>query len=185
MVPVGELWLPIVVSALAVFVVSAVVWMVLPYHRTDWKRVSNEDLFLDAVRGQKLAGGMYMFPGCSPADVKTPEGKARLEKGPWGTLIVLGDKPSMGRSLSRWLGYLLIVAVAVAFLTGHFVPKGGNVKAVFHQAAAAAWIVFSGAAITGWIWEGKPGSWVLKGVFDGAIYAATMAAMFRWLWPSA
>src|SRR5262245_22479163 len=105
MVPVAELWLPIAASAVAVFVVSSIVWMVLPYHRTDWKRVTNEDGFLDAVRGQQLMGGMYMFPGCSPAEMKSPEAKAKFEKGPWGTLILMGDKPSMGRSLSRWLGY--------------------------------------------------------------------------------
>ena len=185
MVPVAELWLPIVVSAVAVFVVSAIVWMVLPYHRSDWKRVSDEDGFLDAVRGQKLAAGMYMFPGCSPADVKTPEGKARFEKGPWGTLVVLTEKPNMGRSLPRWLGFVLLVSLSVAFLCGHFVPKGGNVHAVFHQAVAAAWIVYGGSAIPGWIWEGKPGSHALKGVFDGLIYAATTAAIFMWLWPSA
>ena len=185
MVPVADLLLPIFVSAIAVFVVSSIVWMVLPYHRTDWKRVKNEDAFLDAVRGQQLAAGMYMFPGCTPADVKTPEGKARFEKGPWGTVLVLPGKPNMGSALPRWLGFLLLVSTAVAFLCGHFVPKGGNVHAVFHQAAAAAAIVYGGAPIPGWIWEGKPGSYVLKGVFDGLLYAATTAAVFSWLWPHA
>src|SRR5262249_24553665 len=167
MVPVADLLLPIPVSAIAVFVVSSIVWMLLPYHRTDWKRVKKEDAFLDAVRGQQLAAGMYMFPGCTPADVKTPEGMARFEKGPWGSMVVLPGKPNMGRSLPRWLGFLLIVSTVVAFLVGRFIPKGGDFHDIFHQSAAAAAIVYSGSAIPGWIWEGKPGSFALKGVVDG------------------
>ena len=31
----------------------------------------------------------------------------------------------------------------------------------------------------------KPGSFVVKNVVDGLIYAATTAAIFSWLWPSA
>jgi hypothetical protein len=184
MTPVAELWLPIVVSVVAVFVASGIV-ITLPYHRSDWKKLGDEDGFLDAVRGQKLGAGTYMFPSCAPADVKTPEGKARFEKGPWGTVTVLAGKPSMGSALPRWLAYLLLVSSAIAFLVGHFVPKGGNVHGVFHQALAAAAIVYGGEPITGWIWEGKPGSFVAKSVLDGVIYAFLTAAVFAWLWPHA
>src|SRR5262249_15771304 len=116
MVPVADLLLPIPVSAIAGFVVSPIVWMLLPYHRTDWKRVKNEDAFLDAVRGQQLAAGMYMFPGCTPADVKTPEGMARFEKGPWGSMVVLPGKPNMGSALPRRRGFLLLISPALACL---------------------------------------------------------------------
>ncbi len=184
MVPVVELWLPIVASVVAVFVASGIV-IALPWHRSDWKKVKDEDGFLAAVRAQQLAAGTYMFPSCAPADVKTPEGQARFEKGPWGTVTVLSGKPSMGAALPKWVGYLLLVSVAIAFLVGHFVPKGGNVHAVFHQAAAAAAIVYGGEPITGWIWEGKPGSFVFKSVIDGLIYAVVTAALFAWLWPHA
>jgi hypothetical protein len=183
MVDLASLWLPILVSAVAVFVVSSVVWMALPYHKTDWKKVANEEAFLDAVRGQMLSGGMYMFPGCSPGDLKSPEAKARFERGPWGTLVVLPGKPSMGRSLPLWFLFILVVAVFVAYVVGHFSGAGADKTSVFRFASAMAWIVFGGSAIPGFIWEGKPGSYAAKGVFDGLLYALTVGAVFAWMWP--
>ena len=38
----GALWLPIVLSALLVFVVSAIIHMVLKYHNRDYKQLPNE-----------------------------------------------------------------------------------------------------------------------------------------------
>jgi len=184
-VSLASLWLPIVVAAVGVFVASSLVWMVLPYHRTDWKRIGNEESFLDAVRSQNLAAGMYMYPGCTPADWKTPEGKARFEKGPWGTITVLHGKPNMGRSLPRWFAFVLVISLGVAYVVGHFVAAGGEAKTIFRFAAAMAWIVYGGSAVPGSIWEGKPGSFALKGIFDGLIYALVTGAVFAWLWPAA
>jgi hypothetical protein len=181
----ASLWLPIVVAAVAVFVASSLVWMVLPYHRTDWKRVGNEDAFLDAVRAQKLDAGMYMYPGCTPADWKTPEGKARFEKGPWGTLVVLPGKPNMGRSLPRWFVFLLVISACVAYVLGHFVPAGGDGSTVFRFASTMAFVVYAGSAVPGSIWEGKPASFALKGIVDGLIYGLVTGAIFGWLWPHA
>ena len=38
MVPIPELWLPILVTTVLVFAASNVVWMVLPHHRSDMRR---------------------------------------------------------------------------------------------------------------------------------------------------
>jgi hypothetical protein len=185
MVAFWSLWLPILVASVAVFVVSAVVWMALPYHKSDWKRLANEEAFLDAVRGQMLPAGMYMYPGCSPADMKSPEMKARFDRGPWGSLVVLPGKPNMGRSLSRWFLFIVVVAVFAAYVVGQGHGAGAEKIAVFRCASSMAWIVFGGSAIPGFIWEGKPGSYAAKGVFDGLLYALTIGAVFAWMWPHA
>jgi hypothetical protein len=40
MIPLSALWLPIVVSAVAVFVVANILWMALPFwHRSDYKHL--------------------------------------------------------------------------------------------------------------------------------------------------
>jgi hypothetical protein len=185
MVAFWSLWLPILVASVAVFVVSAVVWMALPYHKTDWKRLANEEAFLDAVRGQVLSAGMYMYPGCSPADMKSPETKARFDRGPWGTLVVLPDKPSMGRSLPRWFLFIVTVAIFVAYVVGQGHGAGAERISVFRCASSMAWIVFGGSAIPGFIWEGKPGSYAAKSVFDGLLYGLALGAVFAWMWPHA
>ena len=48
--PFGSLWLPVVVSAVAVWLVSAVLHMVLKYHRADFKQLANEEAVAPALR---------------------------------------------------------------------------------------------------------------------------------------
>ena len=50
MVPLTALWLPMLVSALFVFVASFVIHMVLPYHRGDYRKVQEESAVQDALR---------------------------------------------------------------------------------------------------------------------------------------
>ena len=51
MVGVLALWLPILVAAVLVFVASSIIHMFLPYHRTDYGKVPDEDAVMDAMRG--------------------------------------------------------------------------------------------------------------------------------------
>ena len=58
----GALWLPIVLSAVLVFVLSAIIHMVLKYHNSDYKRLPNEDAVRAAIRAGKPEPGQYVFP---------------------------------------------------------------------------------------------------------------------------
>ena len=53
MIPITSLWLPILVSAIFVFIASTVIHMVLKYHDRDFKKVPAEDEVMTALR--KLA----------------------------------------------------------------------------------------------------------------------------------
>ena len=74
MVALAELWLPVLLSAVFVFVVSSIIHMVLPIHKGDFKKLSGEDEVLQVMRAQGLAPGSYMFP-CpgSMEEMGTPE----------------------------------------------------------------------------------------------------------------
>ena len=37
-----SLWLPTLLSAVAVFIASSLVWMVLKYHDSEWKKLPDE-----------------------------------------------------------------------------------------------------------------------------------------------
>ena len=73
MVSLMSLWLPILLSAVAVFLASFLVHMVLGYHKTDYARVPDEDRAMDALRSHNLAPGDYLMPyATSGADMKDP-----------------------------------------------------------------------------------------------------------------
>ena len=65
MVPLSALWLPIVLSAVIVFVASSIMHMVLTYHRSIYGRLPDEDKVLDTLRAAGLQRGLYMFPFCT------------------------------------------------------------------------------------------------------------------------
>jgi hypothetical protein len=62
MVEIANLWLPIVLSSVAVFIVSFLTWMVLPVHKGDWQKLPNEDHFVENLRSQEIPSGNYLFP---------------------------------------------------------------------------------------------------------------------------
>ena len=62
MVPLTELWFPILLSAVFVFLVSSILHMVIPIHKGDFKKMPGEDKVLEAMRSQNLQPGSYMFP---------------------------------------------------------------------------------------------------------------------------
>ncbi len=56
----SALWLPILLSAVLVFVASSIMHMVLPYHRSDYEKLPDEDNVL-ALRGASgLKRGLYV-----------------------------------------------------------------------------------------------------------------------------
>lgn len=50
MVPIHALWLPILLSAVIVFVASSIIHMVIPFHKSDYRKVPDEPKVLDSLR---------------------------------------------------------------------------------------------------------------------------------------
>jgi hypothetical protein len=68
MVTIASLWIAILLAAVLVFVASALIWMVLPHHHSDFKGFPDEGSVLDALRGQNLTPGQYDFPHIASHD---------------------------------------------------------------------------------------------------------------------
>ena len=62
MVPVTSLGLPILLSAVLVFVVSSVIHMLTPWHKSDIHGVANEADAMAALRPLKIPPGEYAMP---------------------------------------------------------------------------------------------------------------------------
>ena len=186
MVPVLSLWLPIVLSAVAVFLTSFILHMLLRYHNTDWSRLPAEDEVRDALHRHNIPPGNYMTPwGGGPEAMKDPAWLAKYERGPVATLTFMpAGKPSMTRELIQWFIYSLVVSIFAAYIAGRALSPGDDYLDVFRFAGATA---FAGYALAGWqetIWYKRKVSTSLKNTFDGLVYALVTAGVFGWLWPA-
>lgn len=186
MVTLTALWLPILLSALAVFIASSILHMVLTYHRSDYSGLPGEETVQEAMREAGVDRGMYFLPYCAdPKDMAKPEVKEKFEKGPVALVTVVpSGLPAMGKLLLFWFVFCLVVAVIVAYLTGRTLPAGAEYLSVFRVAGTAAFLGFAGAHPTDSIWKGQPWPVTLKHVFDGLVYSLLTAGVFGWLWPS-
>jgi hypothetical protein len=184
MVPLTALWLPILLSAVIVFVASSIMHMVLPYHRSDYQPLPDEDKLLAALRAAGLKQGLYHFPFCTHKDMKSPAMTEKYKQGPVGLMTVVPNgPPAMPKFLGLWFAYCLIVGFFVAYLTGHTVAPGAHYLAVFRVVGTAAFLAYGLGNLSNGIWKGQPWSMVIKEVIDGLVYASLTAGTFGWLWP--
>ena len=180
----AELWIPILASAAAVFVVSSILHMCIPIHKNDQQELPNEDKMLDAMRAEGLSPGAYRFPMMhNMKDMQNPEMLAKLNTGPSGYMVVFPKGPwKMGSSLITWFLYTILVGAVVAYLCTIGLPKGSS--DVFRFTATAALLAYGISALHESIWKGIAWSTTLKYVFDGLLYALATGAVFSWLYPA-
>jgi hypothetical protein len=184
MVSLTALWLPILLSAVIVFVASSVMHMLLPYHRSDYRQLPEEDKLRAALRSAGLQPGLYMFPFCTHKDMKSPAAQEKYKEGPVGMMTVFpSGPPAMPKYLALWFAYSLIIGVFTAYLTGRTVAFGAHYLVVFRVAGTAAFLAYGLGNLSNGIWKGQPWSVVLKESFDGLLYGLLTAGTFGWLWP--
>src|SRR6266852_1191840 len=184
MVHLTALMLPILLSAVVVFVASSIIHMVLKYHQSDYQPLPDEDKLLAALRASGLKRGLYFFPFCTHKDMKSPAVQEKYKQGPVGLLIVFpSGPPVMPKFLGMWFAYCLIIGVFVAYLTGHTVAPGASYLAVFRVAGTAAFLVYGLGQPSNGIWKAQPWGMTIKEVIDGLVYGLLTAGTFGWLWP--
>ena len=185
MVGMRGLWLPVVLSAVIVFVVSSIIHMMLPWHKGDYPAVPDQDKVLDALRPFNLPPGDYMLPRCKDmAEMRTDAFKEKLKRGPVLMMTVMPNgQPGMGSNLSLWFIYALVVSFFSAYITGRALPSGATYLQVFRFAGATAFLSYSLALWQMSIWYRRDWSLTIKATIDGLIYAGLTAGTFGWLWP--
>ncbi|HXY32507.1 MAG TPA: hypothetical protein VEI06_17520 [Gemmatimonadaceae bacterium] len=185
MVSIHTLWLPILLSTVAVFFASSLVWMVMPWHKTDLRGLADDAAFADLIRRQNLTPGLYSSPYAStPEARKSPEMAQRFEKGPVAILTVRkAGGMGMGPMLAQWAVFLLVISVSVAYLSGRTLPPTESWIGVFRVAGTFACFSYAAAIIPNAIFWGRPWSVAWKEVFDGFLYGLITAAIFAWFWP--
>ena len=185
MVSIMSLWLPILLSAVIVFVVSAIIHMMLPYHKNNFKKVPNEDGVMNALRPFNIPPGDYMLPLChGPADMKSPEFAEKLKKGPVIAMTVFPNGQfSMTGSLIQWFIYSIVVGIFAAYISGRALGPGASYLEVFRFAGCTAFIGYALALLHDSIWYKRCWTTTFKFIFDGFIYGLLTGGAFGWLWP--
>ncbi len=175
------LWLPIIVAAVVTFIAGALIWMAMPWHKTDFSRTANEDSVRAALKG--LTPGQYTVPfAMDQKDLASDEMKQKFREGPVGFVtIVPSGEPAMGGKLLLNFVYNLIVAVIAAYFVSRTLTAGADYLAVFRIAGTVGFVAYGMAYFQESIWFGRPWSTTAKALVDALIYGVLIGGVFGWL----
>jgi hypothetical protein len=181
----AQLWAPILLSALLVFLGSSLVHMVLKWHNSEYKKLPGEDEIRAAIRKSAPPPGQYVIPHCvDPAEQRKEENKQKFVEGPVGMMIVMPNgPPQMGGPLAKWFAFNIVVAFFVAYVSSHALPIGTEYLRVFQIAGTVAFMAYGLGEVPSAIWFGKPWTATLKHLGDALLYGALTGGSFGWLWP--
>ncbi len=179
----SQLWLPILLSAVLVFALSAASHMALPWRRDEWKRITEFTALQAALRD--LPPGLYMFPAApEPRQQMTPEWLDRWARGPSGWLTVAPHRPiRMARNLGLSLLAFGAVAFMAAYTASHALGPGAQPRAVFRLVGTVATLAFGVGKLYDSIWYDRPWRAYLSDAIDAVLFGLAMAGVFAWLWP--
>ncbi len=187
------LWLPILLSAAAVWIVSAVIWMALPHHSKDHDRLPDQAGFIAAIKSMNIPPGVYGYPHFgSRAECNSPEAKKAWAEGPVGLLYNWKPGASMGKNMVLTFLVYIVISVFIAYITWNAFRREGAVALgaptfadVMQIAGAAGVVAYAFAFIPNGIWfQVKPRA-ILMNVIDGVVYGVATGAIFAWRWPAA
>ena len=188
MIELTELWLPILLSAVAVWFAAALAWMAMPHHKGDFKQLPNEDGVMGAIRSLSIAPGLYFFPHMKECGKSMdPAAKAKFEQGPHGILQIWPPDAfgKIGRNMILSFIFYLIVGVFIAYLASMAMTRGAEEMRVFRFVGTAGVMAYSLSQIPHQIWFGTPGRNMLTCLVDGIAFGLITGGIFAWLWPNA
>ena len=186
MVTLMQLWLPIVASAVFVFIASSLLNMLLQFwHRPDYHGFSNEDEVRAALRKGMGEPGMYNVPFCTPESMKSPDMQQKFKEGPLAMVAIKrGAAVNMGPMLLQWFLFCLLISLLCALLAAHTLSATMPRMHVFYVTGLAALLGHAMGPIPNAIWWAHDWRSSIKHVIDGVIYALIVGATFMWLWPA-
>lgn len=183
MVELTSLWLPIILSSMALFFIGFLTWMVLPIHKGDWQSLPDEDTFGQAVRDLNVQPGNYMFPFCAGAEQMKDEAFITKQKqGPVGVIQIWQETGSMGKQLGCQFFYYIVVGFCIAYLATIGVPAGADFMTVFRFVATAGMLIYSAAVVPSAIWFRAR---ITGHIIDGVLFGIATGIVFALLWPGA
>jgi hypothetical protein len=185
MLALSHLWLPIIVSAIAVFVVSALLHMLFTYHNSDYRPFTNEDEVRAAITKGGATPGQYILPYAVAMGAKDPAVQQKMREGPTGFVLLRKPSgPEMGPFLAQWFVLTLVVSCLVAYVAALVLAPGAGHMMVFRVVSAVAFLAYAGSQAQEAIWRAVPWSSVIKTILDGLIFGLVTGGLFAVMWPA-
>jgi hypothetical protein len=106
-----------------------------------------------------------------------------MEKGPVMFMHVRQPGMGMGKSLTLWFLYCIVVGIFAAYIAGHTLSPGAPYLTVHRIAGCAAFMGYGLALFQDAIWGSKGWGATWKSAFDALIFGFVTGGTFGWLWP--
>lgn len=181
----GGLWIPIVVSAIAVVFASVAARVIIGHHNADWKDLPEEEATAEHLQKSGTAPGMYLFPGRRrklTTDLEELR-QQRMNSGPWGTVNIWARQPSIGRQLLQTLTFCLVTSVVVGYLGTLALSSGAQFMQVFRVTGTAGILAYAFGGVPNAIWFGTHLRSAVMDVIDGVCFGLITGVVFGLLWP--
>lgn len=178
-----HLWLPILLSGAAVWIISALGWMVIGHHNKDMQTLPNEQAFIDSLKAMNVKPGVYGYPNFHDCKKMTKEERmAKMTQQPMGILRVW-NPAGMGLNMLYTFFIYLIIGVFVAYI-GHATLKPGEpFTKVFQVLGHVGVMAYCFGTLAGDLWYQESRRAMLTKFIDGVVYGLATGAIFAALWP--
>jgi len=183
-IPIADFWLPIVLATVLCFFAGAVLHMMVPLHKSDWRPMPDEDGVMAAMRKAGLTPGNYMFPAMDPKSMNDPAVQKKLAEGPCGVMTVRPNGPiNMGPYLGKQFVFHLIISIFIAYLAGRTLGAGTEYLRVFQVTGTISILAYAAAAFPEAIWYHHPRNYLWAKVVDGVVWGLITAGSFAGFYP--
>jgi hypothetical protein len=178
-------WLPALVSAVFLFITSAILQMATGWHHSDYGALPDEEAFRNVVRPLAIPPGDYTVPVPKwGGEMRSPEFTKKVDEGPRVMMTVLPNGMTGMNSMLLWQ---FLYFLFVSWFAGHFSFRVFGPAAHDHDILhTVAGISFAAYGLALWplvIWFRRSFKTTLKANVDALIYAVITALTFCWLWP--
>ncbi|HUR26847.1 MAG TPA: hypothetical protein VM509_01565 [Planctomycetota bacterium] len=180
----SDLIVPILLSAVLIFVASSLIHAVLKLHNGEFRKLSNEEEVRAVLRKGGVSQGMYITPHCHEGKM-TPEFMKKFEEGPNTVIYVRPTKVNMGVFLGKWFAYTVVVSLIAGYVARAVLHPGASYLQVFQVVGVTSWLAYAWQGPSDSIWAGKPWRSTIGAMLDGLLYACLTAGAFGWRWPHA
>ena len=181
-----SLWLPILLSAAAVWFVSTLFGMPFLHHKNDWIGLPapQEDEFMESIRNIGIQPGNYLFPDFrTRAAMESEKVKSALERGPVGHLSLWRSPLGMGGKLIGCFVVYLGASTLIAYLASAALARGAEFIKVFQVVGTAGILAYCFSFLPNAIWFGAYRRTIVVSIIDGIVFGLITGVIFAWRWP--
>lgn len=176
-----ELWAPILLSGLAMHILSTVAWMALPHHKPEWLRLPNEDEFIKFLDDGKVEAEQYLFPfSRDPKEVQSEEYQKK-QNTCRGMLVMWKSPPNMGLAIAQTFVFFLVTAFVIGYVASNGVEVGASFMDVFQFVTTVGLLAHCAGKFPTVFWFKRR---FAMDLVDGVAYAIVTGLIFAFLWPS-